>query len=171
MLWIGRSESSRTSNKYILVLLRHDSESIVASLRHALGLTKSWPTPCKGFLRVHTLTAQCRLLAHCFPRTWSFTSVRLTCYNACSSQSNFAKVLRLHSTLDGCHFGLVAMLITLDVRSVDLLLHSLNSLISERFVFEHCRKISKRPRILPSWYDLQNVSSSRVRLYVSGYMK
>lgn len=75
------------------------------------------------------------------------------------------------STFHSRDMRLVAMLLTIAMCSVDLLFHSLNSLVCERLIFEHCHLVSKHASIQNPWLDLQKVSSSRVRLYVSGYMK
>lgn len=63
------------------------------------------------------------------------------------------------------------MLLAIDMCLVDLLLDSLDSLIGKRLVFKHCDTVSQPSLITRIKLDLQNVSSSSVRPYVSGYMK
>ena len=75
------------------------------------------------------------------------------------------------SFLNSCNVCLILMLFSINLRCVNLFLHSLDSLISEGFIFEHCHRISKLFLKVDLQYDLQNASSSSVRLYVSGYIK
>ena len=78
----------------------------------------------------------------------------------------------LHSTLDGRDVRLVSDLLAIvNVSLVDLLLDSMDGLVGKGLVFEHCFLISTclYPPNQPQ--NLQKVSSSKVRPYVSGYMK
>lgn len=79
--------------------------------------------------------------------------------------------LHSHSALNSGDVCLVAVFLSIDVSFVDLLLDSLDGLVGERLVFEHYFNISDFPSKKSSGFDLQKVSSSSVRLYVSGYMK
>lgn len=66
----------------------------------------------------------------------------------------------------------IAVNIVLLATEMDLLLHSLNSLVGEGLVLEHCVQESASNSNLPSGRgNLQKASSSSVRPWVSGYIQ
>ena len=78
----------------------------------------------------------------------------------------------LRCALDGSGLHLAVLgSRSLNVTVVDRLLNSSDRLICKLLVFEHCRVVSNKSSPFPSTINLQNANSSRVRLYVSGYMK
>ena len=58
-----------------------------------------------------------------------------------------------------------------DVTLVNSLLDSSDRLIGERVILKYCTEVSVWSVVVVAEFHLQNVSSSSVRLYVSGYMK
>jgi hypothetical protein len=84
-----------------------------------------------------------------------------------------AQVERLDSALNSGSLDLFRDTkdLALGMAMVDLLLDSPSSLLGELFVLKHCSIVSDDPRPFQRMSNLQNANSSRVRPYVSGYMK
>jgi hypothetical protein len=80
--------------------------------------------------------------------------------------------MRLDSALNRPSLDLAINAINLALKMVlvDLFLDSLDSLVGECLVFEHCVIVSNKSQSCDA-RNLQKANSSRVRLYVSGYMK
>jgi hypothetical protein len=80
--------------------------------------------------------------------------------------------MSLDSTLNGPSLDLAfhAINLALEMILVDLFLDGLDSLVGEFLVFEHCFVVSIKSNSCEA-RNLQKANSSRVRLYVSGYMK